>query len=152
LAQSDGALVDRLVSCPGKERTVVSGRLRVSSTGMNCPVLPSLPPILLSGFLLLIPASPSSVAVASSARMPKRSSRPRDLNQLAKLITDQATGQASPELASREDGKNPAAVALGRLGGLKGGKARAEKLSERKRKEIAKKAAAARWAVRSSTT
>ncbi len=41
--------------------------------------------------------------------------------------------------------KNPAAVALGRLGGLKGGKARAEKLSARKRKEIAKKAAAARW-------
>jgi hypothetical protein len=84
--------------------------------------------------------------------MPKRSSRPRDLNQLAKLITDQATGQAPPELASRKDGKNPAAVALGRLGGLKGGKVRAEKLSERKRKQIAKKAAAARWAVRSSTT
>jgi hypothetical protein len=84
--------------------------------------------------------------------MPKRSSTPRDLNQLAKLITDQATGPAPPELASREDGKNPAAVALGRLGGLKGGKARAEKLSERKRKQIAKKAAAARWAVRSSTT
>jgi hypothetical protein len=84
--------------------------------------------------------------------MPKRSSRPHDLNQLAKLMTDQATGQASPELALREEGKNPAAVALGRLGGLKGGKARAEKLSERKRKQIAKKAAAARWAVRSSTT
>lgn len=42
--------------------------------------------------------------------------------------------------------KNPAAVALGRLGGLKGGKARAEKLSARKRKQIAKKAAEARWA------
>lgn len=41
--------------------------------------------------------------------------------------------------------KNPAAVALGRLGGLKGGKARAEKLSAKRRKDIAKKAAAARW-------
>lgn len=43
-------------------------------------------------------------------------------------------------------GKNPAAVALGRLGGLKGGKARAEKLTSEQRKEIAKKAAQARWA------
>jgi len=42
-------------------------------------------------------------------------------------------------------GKNPAAVALGRLGGLKGGKARAEKLSPEKRAQIAKKAAEARW-------
>ena len=41
--------------------------------------------------------------------------------------------------------KNPAAVALGRLGGLKGGKARAEKLSARRRSQIAKKAAEARW-------
>ncbi len=46
---------------------------------------------------------------------------------------------------TRTPGKNPAAVALGRLGGLKGGKARAEKLSARKRSEIAKKAAKARW-------
>jgi hypothetical protein len=44
--------------------------------------------------------------------------------------------------------KNPAAVALGRLGGLKGGKARAEKLSAKRRKQIAKLAAEARWAVR----
>jgi hypothetical protein len=44
-----------------------------------------------------------------------------------------------------EDGKNAAAVALGRLGGLKGGKARAAKLSKKRRSEIAKKAAAARW-------
>ena len=60
--------------------------------------------------------------------------RPKDINQLAKSITDEATRE-----------KNPAAVALGRLGGLKGGKARAAKLSAKKRKEIAKKAADARW-------
>lgn len=73
--------------------------------------------------------------------MPKRSSnskRPTDLNQLARQIVQEATGQSEPE-------KNPAAVALGRLGGLKGGKARAEKLSAKKRKDIASKAAAARW-------
>lgn len=76
--------------------------------------------------------------------MPKRSSRPRDTNQLAKLITDMATGNAPPETKA-EDGKNPAAVALGRLGGLKGGKARAASMSKKKRAEIAKKAAKARW-------
>ncbi len=77
--------------------------------------------------------------------MPDRSSkRPRDANQLAKLIVDQATG-AAPVEATADEGKNPAAVALGRLGGLKGGKARAKKLSAAKRKAIAKKAAAARW-------
>jgi ABC-type phosphate/phosphonate transport system ATPase subunit len=46
--------------------------------------------------------------------------------------------------------KNPAAVALGRLGGLKGGKARAEKLSGKRRQEIAKRAAQARWSIRPS--
>ena len=75
--------------------------------------------------------------------MPKRSSkRPRDTNQLAKLIVDIATGDIP---VSHEDGKDPAAVALGRKGGLKGGKARAQSLSPKKRSEIAKKAAAARW-------
>jgi hypothetical protein len=49
---------------------------------------------------------------------------------------------------AQPQGKNPAAVALGRLGGIKGGKARAEKLSPAKRKAIAKKAAAKRWAKR----
>ncbi len=74
--------------------------------------------------------------------MPKRSSRPRDANQLGKLIVDQATGNA-PREASPE--KNPAAVALGRLGGVKGGKARAKALTKKQRAEIAKKAALARW-------
>ena len=71
--------------------------------------------------------------------------RPRDVIQLAKFIGDQITGQA-PATVEPTDGKNPAAVALGRLGGLKGGKARAKALSPKKRAEIAKKAAKARWA------
>jgi hypothetical protein len=76
-----------------------------------------------------------------SAQTPRR---PRDPNQLAKLIIDMATGDAPPDSVA-EDGRNPAAVALGRLGGMKGGKARAESLSKRKRVEIARAAAKARW-------
>lgn len=76
--------------------------------------------------------------------MPDRSSkRPRDVNQLAKLLTNIATGQAEHEKPN--EGKDPAAVSLGRRGGLKGGKARAEKLSAKRRAEIARKAAATRW-------
>ena len=76
--------------------------------------------------------------------MPKRSSKGRlDLNQLAKSIVDQATGEEPKELEQSD--KNPAAVALGRLGGKKGGKARAEKLTPEERREIARKAAKARW-------
>lgn len=67
---------------------------------------------------------------------------PKDINQLAKFIVDLATGECEPE---PEDNKNPAAVALGRMGGLKGGKARADSLTPEKRKEIAKKAAEKRW-------
>ena len=79
--------------------------------------------------------------------MPKRSSKRRDLNELAKSIIDQAIGESPPESPEQtaDEGKNPAAVALGRLGGKKGGPARAASLSARKRREIAKKAAAARW-------
>jgi hypothetical protein len=58
----------------------------------------------------------------------------KDINEIAAGVVAQSTG-----------GKNPAAVALGRLGGLKGGKARAASLSPRKRRLIAKKAAASRW-------
>lgn len=83
--------------------------------------------------------------------MPNRSSkpkRPRDANQLAKAIVDLSTGQAeeAPEPTPEDQGKDPAAVALGRKGGLKGGKARAKKLSARRRSEIAKHAAMARYA------
>jgi hypothetical protein len=70
--------------------------------------------------------------------MPKRSSK--DANQIAASIVAQVTGEAE-----KQPTKNPAAVALGRLGGLKGGKARADSLTAKKRTEIAKKAAAVRW-------
>ena len=75
--------------------------------------------------------------------MAKTPKRPRDTNQLAKLIADIATGEAADE--SPETGKDPAAVALGRKGGLKGGAARAKKLTAEERSVIAKKAAKARW-------
>lgn len=79
-------------------------------------------------------------------RSSKRPKRPRDMNQLAKAIVDISIGEAPPDDAPPvDDGKNPAAVALGRLGGLKGGKARAKKLSKKRLSDIAKKAAAARW-------
>jgi len=73
----------------------------------------------------------------------RSSKRPRDVNALAKLIADVATGQAA--LPKTDEGKDPAAVALGRKGGLKGGKARAKSLTAAQRKEIAKLAASARW-------
>lgn len=66
---------------------------------------------------------------------------PTDLNSLASRITEMATNEQPPE----DDGKDPAAVALGRKGGLKGGKARAAKMTPEERRESAKKAAAARW-------
>jgi hypothetical protein len=79
--------------------------------------------------------------------MPERSRKhPRDPNQLAKLIVDIATGEV--EEAPVDDGKDPAAVALGRKGGLKGGKARAENMTPEQRSEAARRAAAARWANR----
>jgi hypothetical protein len=76
--------------------------------------------------------------------MPDRSrKRPRDANQLAKLVSDIATGEA--EDAAPDEGKNPAAVELGRKGGLKGGKARAEGMTSEQRRQAAKRAANARW-------
>ena len=66
----------------------------------------------------------------------------KDLNQLAKFITEKATGENED---NKKPIKNEAAVALGRLGGLKGGKARADSLTPERRKEIAKKASEARW-------
>lgn len=69
--------------------------------------------------------------------------RPLDPNQLASLIAAIATGEV--EDVKTDDGKNPAAVALGRIGGLKGGVARAKKLTAKKRSAIAKKAALTRW-------
>lgn len=68
-----------------------------------------------------------------------------DINVLATHIVAQTIGKEADKPAEARPEKNPAAVALGRLGGLKGGKARAESLSAKKRTEIAKKAAKERW-------
>jgi hypothetical protein len=70
--------------------------------------------------------------------------RPRDLNQWAKHMVDLATGQATDGVRP-EERKSPAAVAAGRLGGAKGGPARAANLSPRQRSMAARKAAKARW-------
>jgi len=81
-------------------------------------------------------------------KKPRKKKRDSDFAVTAFRVVQQATGQVEsepkvePELV---EGKNPHAVALGRLGGLKGGKARFEKLTSEKRKEIARKAAEARW-------
>ena len=73
--------------------------------------------------------------------MPKRSSKPHpDENVAAFGVVDRLTSSAASERK-----KNPAAVALGSLGGRKGGKARAAKLTAQRRQEIAKQAARARW-------
>ncbi len=75
--------------------------------------------------------------------MPDRSrKRPRDLNELAASIVGDATDEDKPD---PDDGKDPAAVSLGRRGGLKGGKARAARLTPEQRSEIARKAARTRW-------
>lgn len=80
--------------------------------------------------------------------MPKRSVRKRDFMQVARGIVEQAIGEqmdGSPLPVTPPDKRNPHAVALGSMGGKKGGKARAKKLSPRRKKQIAKKAANARW-------
>jgi hypothetical protein len=74
----------------------------------------------------------------------QRRVRPRDPNQLAKLIADIATGEQQERLVT-QDGRDLAAVIMGRQGGLKGGQARAASLSPERRKEIAERAAKARW-------
>ncbi len=85
--------------------------------------------------------------MATLGNVPDRSrKRPVDLNALAASIVSDATDEAKPEPA--EDTRDPAAVALGRKGGLKGGRARADKLTAEERSEIARKAAVSRWASR----
>ena len=76
-------------------------------------------------------------------KMPKRSGKPRDLNRLAASIVDEATSDTPPP--DPDAGKDPAAVELGRRGGLKGGKARAAKMSAKQRSDAARRAARARW-------
>ena len=76
----------------------------------------------------------------------KHPKRPRDLNQWAKRMVDIATGAVSDrEPTPEEQGKDPAAVARGKLGGIKGGKARAAALSQDDRRLQAQKAVRARW-------
>lgn len=79
--------------------------------------------------------------------MPKRSSKDRDFAVTAFRVVEQAIGEHmdGTPLEDPNAGKNTAAVALGKLGGAKGGRARAAKLSPEQRKAIAKKAASARW-------
>lgn len=82
--------------------------------------------------------------------MRKRSSKKKrlDLNELAADILEETVEPEKPkepELKPEDEGKNPAAVALGRLGGLKGGNARAKKMTPKERSESARKAALARW-------
>jgi hypothetical protein len=72
--------------------------------------------------------------------MPKRSSKKKDTNVIAANVVSQATDETQIV-------KNPAAVALGRLGGKKGGVARAKNLTPEQRSEIARKAARARWKI-----
>lgn len=86
--------------------------------------------------------------------MPTRSSKDHDFATNARRVVEQAIGEkldGSP-LPDPNEGKNPAAVALGKLGGAKGGKARAEALSPARRKAIAKKAAAKRWSSANSSS
>ena len=83
----------------------------------------------------------------SRSSKPKKAGTPHDFTTIARRVVEQAIGEkldGSP-LEDKDKGKNPAAVALGKLGGSKGGAARAASLSPAKRKQIAQKAAAARW-------
>jgi hypothetical protein len=76
----------------------------------------------------------------------KHPKRPRDLNQWAKRMVDLATGEASDrDPTPEEQGKDPAAVNRGKIGGAKGGKARAASLTPQQRSEAARKAIRARW-------
>jgi hypothetical protein len=76
----------------------------------------------------------------------KHPKRPRDFSQAAKLVVDITSGEVEDrELTPKEQGKDPAAVTRGRLGGLKGGKSRAAKLSSEDRSAAARKAVQARW-------
>jgi len=83
------------------------------------------------------------------AKKPRKQKREHDFAITAFRVVQEATKETEPEAEETEpetvEGKNPHAVALGRLGGLKGGKARASKLTPEQRKEIARKAAQSRW-------
>jgi hypothetical protein len=77
--------------------------------------------------------------------MPARSSKDHDFTTVARRVVEQTIGEKPEGSPLAESTKNPHAVALGRLGGAKGGAARAAALSPKKRSEIARKAAQKRW-------
>jgi hypothetical protein len=85
--------------------------------------------------------SEGASVIATIPPMPKRSSKPRDLNSMAANIVNEATDD-QPQVEAQKD---PAAVALGRKGGLKGGKVRAERMTPEERSEAARRAARKRW-------
>ncbi len=83
--------------------------------------------------------------------MIKSPKRPRDISQLAKHVVAIATGEIEDrEPTPEEQGKNPSAVALGRKGGIKGGKSRWANLTSEQRSEAASLAAQARWRKKTS--
>jgi len=75
----------------------------------------------------------------------RKKKREHDFAVTAFRVVKETTRESEPETEPKTEGKNPHAVALGRLGGLKGGKVRAGKLTQEQRKEIARKAAQTRW-------
>jgi hypothetical protein len=92
-----------------------------------------------------LPADPESW---HDGAMPKRSSPKRDFMEVGRAIVEQAIGEqmdGNPLPEPEPDTRNPHAVALGSMGGKKGGKARAKALTVEKRRKIARKAARARW-------
>ena len=93
---------------------------------------------------------PSRSSTAKKPAKPKREGTAHDFTVVARRVVEQAIGEklSGEPLDDPHAGKNPAAVALGRLGGAKGGKARAAALSPAKRAAIAKKAAVVRWSVK----
>ena len=103
------------------------------------------PDRMLDGYKFFVGIMPPPCHV--SVMLDRSSKRPRDPNQLAKLMVGIASGDASgpPSRLVSERKKDPAAVALGRKGGLKGGLARASKMSPEERSLVARNAAAARW-------
>ncbi len=92
-----------------------------------------------------MPSRSSKSKTKPAVRKRPGTSRDHDFATVARSVVEQAIGEKLDGSALEPSTKNPAAVALGKLGGAKGGKARAEALSPAKRKAIARKAAKARW-------
>jgi len=90
---------------------------------------------------------PTRSSKKKATARPKREGTPHDFTVVARRVVEQAIGETldGKPLPDKDASKNPAAVALGKLGGAKGGAARAKSLSPAKRKAIAQKAASARW-------